>query len=558
MTIQIYCIIITVLLLCNQSSTFAQFTNPLPIPDTLSGPVINLSLTSGQKAILPGNPTPTLSYNNFGYLGPTLILRKGWEVTVTIHNQIDDTTTLHWHGLHVSSHTDGGPHSPILPGGQWNPHFTCMDKAGTYWYHPHFHKKTAEQTLRGAAGLILVRDAEEANLNLPRTYGKDDFPIILQSLEFKTTNEILPKGQQDSIVLINGAISPYLAVPAQWTRFRLLNASNTRNFYVGFEDNRIFKMIGSDGGLLGRPISVNRIKIAPGERFEILVDFTGLESQILKLKSFGSEIPSGVQGGPTIFSPHGTPSMASPLNGVNYDLLDFRVKAALPNPITNVPDSLAVQKRLQESDAALNRFVVFSSAVPGSSHGPFLLNDSSFNMERIDFTIPVNQTEIWTIHNQTVVAHPFHIHGFQFYILDRYGSPVGPEEMGRKDMVMVGVNESLRIITKFSDFADSIMPYMFHCHILTHEDEGMMGQFVVAPLTSSLIQKGTDSFKVWPNPLRDVLNISGSTHNTEIFNFLGKKIGELKIGVNSIETSHWPQGLYRIKSGHQMITLLKW
>jgi len=223
-----------------------------------------------------------------------------------------------------------------------------------------------------------------------------------------------------------------------------------------------------------------------------------------------------------------------------------------------VPDSLAVQKRLQESDAALNRFVVFCSAVPGSSLGPFLLNDSSFNMERIDFTIPVNQTEIWTIHNQTVVAHPFHVHGFQFYILDRYGSPVGPEEMGRKDMVMVGVNESLRIITKFSDFADSIMPYMFHCHILTHEDEGMMGQFVVAPLTSSLIQKGTDSFKVWPNPLWDVLNISGSTHNTEIFNFLGKKIGELKIGVNSMETSHWPQGLYRIKSGHQMITLLKW
>jgi blue copper oxidase len=534
----------------------AQFTVPLPVPDTLPGPIFNLNFAQSQKSLLPGTPTATFAYNGAGFLGPTLILKRGMEVEATVTNQTTDTTTLHWHGLHVPAHADGGPHSPILPFQTWEPHFTCLDRAGTYWYHPHFHGKTGQQTLKGGAGLILVRDAEEGLLPLPRTYGKDDLPLIIQSLEFGPDNQILPLGLRDSIVLINGQTQPYAEVPAQWVRFRMLNASNARNFWVGFEDNRTFSMIGTDGGLLGRPVPVTRIKLAPGERAECMVNFSGQTGQTLHLKSFGSEIPSGTQGGPLGPMPIGTPSMESPLNGTDFQVLQIRVGAPMPGTNTSLPDSLVIQRRLREQDADGERTVVFSSSVPGSPMGPFLVNDSSFSMERIDFKIPINRTEIWTLHNQTVVAHPFHMHGFSFFILDRYGNPVGPEEAGRKDMVQLSPNELVRIAVRFTNFADSTMPYMFHCHILTHEDEGMMGQFVVTQgTTATRSKKKAVPFTVL-NPIGERLRILGKTGKPfTIGTPEGRILLEGPIPEEGISTGGWPAGLLFIQDGEGQIQL---
>jgi bilirubin oxidase len=530
--------------LCFSLWAKAQFNNPLFIPDTLLGPIINLSIANSQKQILPGPITNTLSYNGFPMLGPTLILRRGWQIETTVQNNLSDTTTLHWHGLHVSAHTDGGPHSPILPGQQWNPHFTCLDKASTYWYHPHFHKKTARQTLNGAAGFIIVRDGEEGSLALPRKYGEDDFPLVIQSFEMDAQNQLKPEGQQDSVVLVNATHKPFLSVPAQWVRFRVLNASNARNFYLGLQDTLPLFLIGSDGGLLGKPLKMNRIKLSPGERAEILVNFSGKENQAFRLKSYGSEIPSGIQGGPTIPTPPGAPSLESPINGIDFDLMEFRVGNALPSVITQISDSLALQTRIPESEATFERSIRFSASIPGSTVGPFLVNDSLFNMDRIDFSVPVNTTEIWTLYNQTTVAHPFHLHGFQFYILDRFGAPPSPEENGRKDMVLLTAQEQVRIIARFTNFPDTNMPYMFHCHLLTHEDEGMMGQFVVSPQTSKQNFIQHPKGMAFPNPFSNFLEFEDKREKLLIFNAMGMIMPLQWLSKRRLDTSFWPKGLY--------------
>jgi len=535
----------------------AQFMEPLFIPDTLEGPIINLEIKASQKSFFSGVSTQTKAFNNQNFLGPTLIFRKGWNIQATVNNNLADTTTLHWHGLHLPAHADGGPHSPILPGGQWNAHFSCMDKAGTYWYHPHFHGKTGEHTLQGAAGMILVKDAEEASLVLPRSYGKDDFPLVIQSLQFDPVGKILPRGFQDSILLINGTRNPVLNVPGQMVRFRLLNASNARNFNIGFSNNQPFFLIGNDAGLLGKPLTKTRIKLAPGERVELVFDFQNFGGQSLFLKSFGSEILSGVQGGPIGTLPPGTPPMNSPLNGSDFDLIRFSVRNQIPNPVTQLPDSLVNQNRIDESQSEGSRNLVFSSVTQGSWAGPFLLNDSSFRMERIDFEIPVNRTEIWNIHNQTPVAHPFHMHGFSFYVLDRYGAPIEPDEAGRKDVVLVNPNEQIRIITRFSDFADASAPYMFHCHLLSHEDDGMMGQFVVVPLTSKSVETHQIEVNSNPNPFSNQLKLTFTAKQEwEVFDFSGKK-WDTGLGTKILKTSNWPSGIYILKSGENFQKLMK-
>jgi blue copper oxidase len=302
------------------SSLFAQ--NALFIPDTLSGLNISLTMKKDSVQFLPGNKTQTFGFNNYKYFGPTLILHKGQQVNLTVMNMIGDTTTVHWHGLHVAAVNDGGPHTMIMDGMNWTPQFTVMDNASTFWYHPHLDGKTGLQALRGAAGVIIVRDNEEAALNLPRTYGVDDFPVVVQSHEFDSQNQIDPRAMSDSILLVNGTVNPFVNLPAQVVRLRLLNASQERTFNFGLTANKVFSVIGNDGGLLSASVSTTRISVSPGERAEILVDLSGMNGQTIYLKSFGSELPSDVRGGAPM-NMGGTP-MYSPLDGVDFNILQQR------------------------------------------------------------------------------------------------------------------------------------------------------------------------------------------------------------------------------------------
>jgi len=503
--------------------------NPLAIPDTLSGTSFSLSLHKDSVQFLPGKKTNTYGINSNHYQGPTLIWRKNDSLNITVNNNIGDTTTVHWHGMHVAAKNDGGPHTMIYDGSSWNPKFKIRNKAATYWYHSHMMGKTAKQALMGIAGLIIVRDSEETVLNLPRKYSVDDFPIIVQCGELDSLHQIMPRGMQDSILLVNGTINPFVHMPAQVVRLRLLNASGERTFNFGFSGSKTFSVIGNDDGLLPAPVSSTRIRLSPGERAEILLNMTGMTGQTIYLMSYASELPMGIQGGPTMPMPSWAPPMNSPLNGIDFNILKIIIDTAITSPITTIASSLVPDTAYPESSAYITRRIYISGDSAMVMDGPFYFNDSLFNMDRIDYTIPINHTEIWKVVNNTMVAHPFHIHDEHFYILDRHGVAPDNIEKGKKDVILVPPYDSARFIVRFTDFADSTTPFMYHCHILMHEDDGMMGQFLVVngPVGVTKIENNACmKVSVYPNPANAYWNITvytnGQTLLAEVYNIIGR------------------------------------
>lgn len=533
----------------------------LVVPDTLVGPNIVLDMHEDSVQFFPGQISYTYAYNEYSYLGPTLIFEQGEPMNITVTNNINDTTTVHWHGIHLPSEWDGGPHTEIMPGDTWNPQFTVMDKASTYWYHPHLHMKTAAQAIKGAAGFIIVRDPIEAALNLPREYGVDDYPLVIQCQEYDANNQAMPLGMQDSTILVNGARANYNGnsvygnFPAQMVRMRILNASGERAFNFGFTGNKNFYQIGSDGGLLNTPFDTTRVRLAPGERAEIVIDLTGMQGQTLYLMSYASELPMGVQGGPTMPMPPGSPPMDSPLNGIDFNILQINVVPQTANAVTTMPLTLENNIPYTEASADITRTIRFTADSAMVMDGPFYFNDSTFNMDRFDFVIPINNTEIWKLVNETMVAHPFHIHDVQFYILDRNDGQLPHRgERGRKDVVFIPTGDSVRFITKFEDFTDTIIPFMYHCHILMHEDDGMMGQFIVVPpgfVGVNENMKLSEKLVVFPNPVIAELTLK-LPNGTEQFDLRitdasGKVlISKNNINQNEVDVSMLEAGSYYI------------
>lgn len=476
---------------------------PLPIPDTLSGEVIDLNMQEGTWEFFPGQPVFTFGYNG-DLLGPTLILQHGQQVTLNVTNTMPDLTTTHWHGLHVSAANDGGPHSLIYPGTTWSPSFTVLDRASTFWYHPHSHGLTDFQVSMGLAGMIIVRDTIEAALDLPRAYGVDDIPLIIQTKAIVDDYIALHTGL-DSVVIVNGVRNAVADVPAQVVRLRCLNGSSERTFLLGFTNDMPFHVIGTDGGLLASPVPSTRLQLMPGERAELLVDLGNMQGEAFQMMAFNSELPNGIIGsaqvGNGVVILHGSDENA--LNGADHPLLSFQVIAPTNEPVTTIPNTLVNVDVFVEADAEVTRNFLFQPEEMGPMgmiEGPFLINGELFDMSVINEVVELGDTEIWSFTNNTQIAHPIHIHDIQFNILDRNGLPPQPWEMGWKDVVFVPPMGSARVITRFDDFADPDMPYMFHCHLLMHEDEGMMGQFLVVDPTGIDENTATTQLLVQPNP----------------------------------------------------------
>ncbi len=472
------------------SPLFSQ--NPLFIPDTLSGTTFNLAVKKGTTEFFKGFNTTTYGYNG-AFLGPTLFMNKGDNVTLNVTNNLPvDITSVHWHGFHIPAKDDGGPYQPIAVGKTWSPSFKIKNNAGTYWYHPHIHQKTEIQVMKGLAGMIIIRDSAEATYNLPRTYGKDDFPLIVQTRIFDFFHQIATATHEDSVLMVNGTMNPYLKVPKQVVRFRLLNGSADRAYNFGLSNNASFFMIASDGGLLEKPYKTKRIALSAGERAEILVDFSNDSiGQHTYLMSYASELPRGVIGADSV----GTSTLIiqdgyyqNPLNGLDYNLVRLDVIAPTVNPVITIPAAFAPIIPLPLSSVNESRTITFypdtvTSGKQGYVDGPFIFNKKTFNMDSINIVTYLNNVEIWTLINKTLVAHPFHMHDIQFQVLDINGLPPPPELQGYKDVILVKPNEKTRFITKFDDFADDKTPFMYHCHLLHHEDDGMMGTFLVLDTT---------------------------------------------------------------------------
>ena len=459
------------------------FENKLRIPEQLFGTVVDgrrqlqLTVDEGSREFLPGRQTPTAGING-PYLGPTVRLRRGENVDLIVRNDLDEMTTMHWHGMHVPARMDGTPHQKIEPGTSWTASFEVHQQAAPLWYHPHPHGTTGRHAYRGIAGLMWIDDENSEALDLPKTYGVDDIPVVIQDRLFDDDGAFRFAISQGAVygdtMLINGTWNPFLQVESRRIRFRLLNGSNARIYYIGFDDNRVFHQIATDGGFLETPLRTDRVILAPGERAEILVDFSDGAEAVLK-----SYPEAGV-----------LETVEAYFGGIGTGHLELlkivpgpakRASHALPERLNTIP-------RIDASKAVKTRPMVLGGPIQGAQGGRFAgggpgpgppINGKIMDMGRIDEVVRLGDIEIWEVDNRGGQAHPFHIHLVQFQILDRNGQPPTGAELGWKDTVLVPAGDIVRIIMPFDRYADPEVPYMYHCHIMEHEDNGMMGQFLV-------------------------------------------------------------------------------
>ena len=478
------------------------FENELQIPEQSFGTVVDgrrqfhLTVAEGTREFFPGKQTPTAGVNG-PYLGPTVRLRRGEDVDLIVQNNLDEMTTMHWHGMHVPARMDGTPHQRIEPGESWTASFAVHQQAAPLWYHPHPHGATGRQVYQGVSGLMWIDDAESDALELPKTYGVDDIPLVIQDRQFDDSGAFRFALTQGAVygntMLVNGTRSPFLRVESRRIRFRLLNGSNARIYYIGFDDGREFHLVATDGGFLEAPLRTDRVTLAPGERAEILVDFSDGAEVVLKsypeagfLETIGSYF-GGIGTG-------------------NLQLLKI-----VPRPASRashrLPERLHSVPRIKPAQAAKTRPMVLAGPVQGGrgqgaqegrgAQGPpggqggrggrgrrrgplgIPINGKTMDMARIDEVVRLGDIEIWEVSNRGAQPHPLHVHLVQFQILDRDGRPPPAAELGWKDTVLVHPGELVRIIMRFERYADPQVPYMYHCHIMEHEDNGMMGQFLV-------------------------------------------------------------------------------
>ena len=287
-----------------------------------------------------------------------------------------------------------------------------------------------------------------------------------------------------------------------------------------------------------------------------------MQSQSIYLKSFASELPTGIYGAAIVGSGADTIHEYNDnfLNGADYNLMQINVMASTASPVTIIPTALVPYFPYNPATATNFRTIVMDTIrllpidPPNRAEGPFGMNNQTFNMDSINEVVHLNTTEIWTLVNKTLVAHPFHIHDIEFNIIEKNGLPPTPSENGWKDVVVVMPNDSVKFITKFTTFADNTTPYMYHCHLLHHEDDGMMGSFLVIDTTASTginTINFENNFSIFPNPTNNFLNIKSNNNEkflVSIFNSFGQSVYSGQANSNiKIETSNFASGLYFIQ-----------
>lgn len=331
----------------------------------------------------------------------------------------------------------------------------------------------------GLAGVLLVTDEAERALALPSEYGVDDLPLVLQERQFEDGLVVVPQGmmtmmqgRRGNTILVNGTPNATARVPKRLVRLRLVNGSNARIYDVSFSDNRMFHWIAAEGGLLDRPIQLRSLTLAPGERAELLVDFSNGQAVSLRTAP-DTNLPMMM--GPLAQVRNLTSGL---LGSPGQDVLDFDPIGKQEGSI-QIPERLVERPRPDASRVKTRRRFVLSMGMGGMMGGgtgegsSMFINGRAFDMNRIDEKVRLGDTEIWEVSGE-MMSHPFHIHGVQFEVLSRNGGKPAVRDSGARDTVLV--REPVELLVRFDQPAEKV-PFMYHCHILEHEDSGMMGQF---------------------------------------------------------------------------------
>ncbi len=488
----------------------ASFVDPLPVPEVAKSagrrpnpagrahiPFYRIPIREFSSKIhrdVP--PTRFWGYGN-SVPGPTIEVSSGQDILVEWPNQLppkhflpidynlmgaekghpESRTVVHLHGGRVPPDSDGWPEDWYVPGKSATYHYPNQQEAALLWYHDHAMGINRLNVCAGMAGLYVIRDAFEDSLNLPK--GDHEIPLVLMDRMIRRDGQIYYPVTEffdapwvpeyfGNLVLVNGKLLPYLEVQPRKYRLRVLNASNGRFYFLSLDNGAAFRQIGSDQGLLPAPATVSQLGIAPGERADLVVDFAEHRGERILLKD------------------------------VTSTLMQFRVARERVADPSSLPQTLRPVPRIAEASAIQTRKLSLEELHDRRGEPLAHLLDGKRWHEPVSEKPALGTTEIWEFLNLTDDAHPIHLHLVRFQILDRraletsayiyenkkivyLGAAVPPDanEAGWKDTVRATPRASTRIIVKFEGYSGR---YVWHCHILEHEDNEMMRPYeIVAP-----------------------------------------------------------------------------
>jgi FtsP/CotA-like multicopper oxidase with cupredoxin domain len=517
---------------------FSEVNNQKPNPDFRPDLDIELTAKEHEISLFQGNNTrvwmfegnllsgDTTSLQELGdsYLGPIIRVRKGQKIRIRFQNQLPEESIVHWHGMHVPEEDDGHPKDVIRNGETYVYEFEIMNRAGTYWFHPHPHGRTGPQVYNGLAGLFIVTDEEEQRLKLPS--GDYDFPVVIQDRTIDNRNQLvyLTRGRMERMngflgnrIFINGKPDKILSLKSGCKyRLRILNGSNSRFYKLAWEDGTPLVIIGKDGSLLDSPKSKAYVMLGVAERIDVWLDLTNRpEGSQMTLKSLSfSPGMMGMMGGM-----RGRGRNTLPL-GSTYEVLRINIDKTGSNNF-ELPQRLAEFNKIDPATAVnRNNHRTFSFFMRRMQ---WTINGRTWEMTGVteEETVKLNTTEIWEIVNTggwgmendrkwmngrwrrrgrgeqgrnrenmmgggMQMPHPFHIHHLQFNVLERDISGMdsriwnsvkdGFIDEGWQDTVLLMPGMKVKLIMRFEDFKGL---FLYHCHNLEHEDMGMMRNFKI-------------------------------------------------------------------------------
>lgn len=512
-----------------------------------------MTLASTGINVWPGQTTNVLSING-SFPGPSVVIERGATFTANFVNNFSEEATIHWHGINAPELMDGHPKDAVLPGGNYTYTFPIINRGGTYFYHSHAHMLTAEHVYKGFAGFFIINDPAEISLGLPR--GNYDIPLCIQdrrsiNIPQFTYNPTMMDGMHGflgDIPLINGTPDAFLEVSKTLYRFRLLNGSNARIYKIALSDGRPFHIIATDGGLKDEAVQATSLFLAPGERTDILLDFSSYSvGESITLKSLPFTAPGG-----------GTYRQGIEMNLLRFDITGTQSSGGI------VPAAMPPINYFNINEIKSTRNFTLTTNMGGTNM--HLINGLTFELSRIDWETPQNSLEEWKIVNASNMLHPMHSHSEQFQVYSRNGSTnLAPEDKGWKDTVLINPFETVRLLVKFTEYRGI---FLFHCHNLEHEDDGMMLNFkITKPIgITEISTESPEDYKLYqnyPNPFNPETKIKFEIKKEgnvklKIFNMLGKEqatLVDMKMNSGIYEIT-FNAGEHNISSGTYFYKLI--
>ena len=463
------------------AAAVTPFSRRLPIPKVLTGSNITLTARPADVQLLPGKPTRMWTFNGT-FPGPTIRRPSGQRTRVTVRHRLPveaETLTIHHHGAHSASKHDGLPERRLIqPGGQRTYVYEHMEdgepeRAAMQWYHDHSHHHTSRNSWMGLAGLFILDDEFEEKLRLPR--GRHEIPLFITDRRFDRNNQLdmdlfgVPAESREvsgDVFLVNGAVQPYTEVRPRRYRLRVHNGSGFRIYNLALIVDGAFTpaaqmtQIGTESGLLPHPVKRSTVLLGPAERADLVVDFAQFAGRRITLASVARANRFGSDAAPVV------------------SLVQFRVGTHAKTRGRRIPKNLRpLPEWVESAPRTPNRVWAFGTGFDvATRHEAHTINGRAFDHRRVDAQVELDSVETWMLLNTTTRTHYIHIHDVDWVVLSRNGAPPPPYEAGLKETFLLDPGEYITVAAKFSDHLGR---YVIHCHMLDHEDGGMMASWEV-------------------------------------------------------------------------------